>query len=82
MLREAGYKEEDGADPKDDEDLSTAGERRLGALVKEKFGTDYYILGQYLFSVLCAIFGTRHGAGAGSVCKRANKLTIRAVICR
>jgi hypothetical protein len=25
-------------------DLNTAAERRLGALVKEKYGTDFYIL--------------------------------------
>ena len=46
MLRESGYRDEDGGEPKDDEDLSTAAERRLGALVKEKYGADYYILGE------------------------------------
>lgn len=47
MLKEAGWKEEDGTELTEDDDLSTAGERRLGALVKEKFGCDYYILDKF-----------------------------------
>lgn len=46
MLRGAGYKDEGSEEePSYHEDLSTAGERKLGELVKEKYGTDYYILG-------------------------------------
>ena len=31
MLREAGFKKDDGNEPKEDEDLSTSAERKLGA---------------------------------------------------
>ena len=55
MLREAGYKEEDGSEPKDDEDLTTSAERRLGSLVKDRFGADYYILGQSSLPSPCAL---------------------------
>jgi ergosteryl-3beta-O-L-aspartate synthase len=44
ILVESGWKEEDGSVPTELEDLSTAAERRLGQLVKEKYNTDYYIL--------------------------------------
>ena len=44
MLQEAGYKEDDGREITDEDDLSTPAERRLGQLVKEKYNTDYYIL--------------------------------------
>lgn len=44
MLQEAGYKEDDGREITDEDDLSTAAERKLGQLVKEKYNTDYYIL--------------------------------------
>jgi nondiscriminating aspartyl-tRNA synthetase len=47
ILIDSGYVEENGAPPKVDEDLSTRGEIRLGALVKEKFHTDYYILDKF-----------------------------------
>lgn len=49
MLKESGYKNDDGSEIKEDEDLSTPAERRLGQLVKEKFGADYYILGAHSF---------------------------------
>ncbi|KAH7101377.1 aspartyl-tRNA synthetase [Auriculariales sp. MPI-PUGE-AT-0066] len=42
MLREAGW-----TDDSEDEDISTAGERLLGKLVKEKYNTDYYILDKF-----------------------------------
>ena len=48
MLQEAGYKEDDGREITDEDDLSTPAERRLGQLVKEKYNTDYYILSQCL----------------------------------
>ena len=47
MLIDSGYVEENGHPPKLDEDLSTRGEIRLGGLVKEKYGTDYYILDKF-----------------------------------
>jgi aspartyl/asparaginyl-tRNA synthetase len=46
LLVDSGWKEEDGSVPTELEDLSTAGERRLGQLVKEKYHTDYYILSE------------------------------------
>ncbi|PWN52366.1 aspartyl-tRNA synthetase [Violaceomyces palustris] len=51
LLVESGWKEEDGSLPKEDEDLSTRSEIRLGELVKEKFHTDYYILDKFPTSV-------------------------------
>ncbi|WFD45173.1 aspartate--tRNA ligase [Malassezia psittaci] len=47
MLREAGYREEDGSEPSEFEDLATRAEIRLGQLVKEQYGTDYYILDKF-----------------------------------
>lgn len=47
MLREAGYREEDGSEPDEFDDLHTRAEIRLGQLVKERFGTDYYILDKF-----------------------------------
>ncbi len=48
MLKEAGFKEEDEEgqvrELHDDEDLSTPAERKLGELIKAKYGADYYIL--------------------------------------
>lgn len=46
LLKESGWKDDDGSEPSEDEDLSTAAERRLGQLVKEKYKTDYFILGK------------------------------------
>ena len=46
MLIDAGYKEEDGSDPSPLQDLSTRAEQTLGRLVREKYHTDYYILGK------------------------------------
>lgn len=45
MLREAG--EEQG----DEEDLSTANEKKLGALVREKYKTDFYVLDKFPLAV-------------------------------
>lgn len=47
LLIDSGYKDEDGSTPSPLEDLSTAAERRLGALVREKYHTDYYILDKF-----------------------------------
>ena len=46
MLVDAGYKEDDGSDPSPLQDLSTRAEQTLGRLVREKYHTDYYILGE------------------------------------
>lgn len=45
ILKESGWKEEDGEEIDEYDDLSRKAEVRLGQLVKEKFNTDYYILG-------------------------------------
>jgi len=46
MLIDSGYKEDDGSDPSPLKDLSTKAEQTLGRLVREKYQTDYYILGK------------------------------------
>ncbi|KAJ6522000.1 hypothetical protein B0H19DRAFT_1277545 [Mycena capillaripes] len=51
MLREAGWTEEDGSEPSEGEDLSTPAEKKLGALVKEKYDTDFYILDKFPLAV-------------------------------
>jgi aspartyl/asparaginyl-tRNA synthetase len=45
LLKESGSKDDDGSELSEEGDLSTAAERELGRLVKEKYGTDYFILG-------------------------------------
>ncbi|KDQ49183.1 hypothetical protein JAAARDRAFT_43060 [Jaapia argillacea MUCL 33604] len=47
LLRESGWREEDGSELAEDDDLSTRAEQRLGQLVKEKYHTDYYILDKF-----------------------------------
>lgn len=47
MLRDSGWVDEDGHPPPDDEDLATRDEIQLGKLVKEKYGTDYFILDKF-----------------------------------
>ena len=46
MLIDSGYKEDDDSDPSPLQDLSTRAEQTLGRLVREKYHTDYYILGK------------------------------------
>ncbi len=46
MLREAGFSEASY-----DEDITTPHEKALGKLVKEKFGTDFYMMDKYPLSV-------------------------------
>lgn len=46
MLVDVGYKEDDGSDPSPLKDLTTKAEQTLGGLVREKYHTDYYILGK------------------------------------
>lgn len=47
LLNDSGWRDEDGNSLPDSEDLSTRDEIRLGELVKEKYGTDYYILDKF-----------------------------------
>jgi nondiscriminating aspartyl-tRNA synthetase len=47
MLNESGWRDEEGNELPEDEDLHTRDEIRLGELVKEKYGTDYYILDKF-----------------------------------
>ncbi|KAH9945653.1 aspartyl-tRNA synthetase cytoplasmic [Amylocystis lapponica] len=51
MLKESGWKEEDGSELNELEDLSTRAEQRLGQLVKEKYGADYYVLDKFPLDV-------------------------------
>ncbi|KAJ3486884.1 hypothetical protein NLI96_g3934 [Meripilus lineatus] len=51
MLRESGWREEDGSEPSEWDDLSTRAEQRLGQLVREKYHTDYYILDKFPLAV-------------------------------
>ena len=47
MLNESGWTEEDGRQLTEFEDLSTRAEQRLGQLVKEKYGDDFYIIDKF-----------------------------------
>ncbi|EKD18052.1 uncharacterized protein L3040_004048 [Drepanopeziza brunnea f. sp. 'multigermtubi'] len=47
LLIEDGWVDEDGNPPKETEDLATRAEIRLGAIVREKYKTDYYILDKF-----------------------------------
>ncbi|CAL5866440.1 uncharacterized protein PFLUO_LOCUS648 [Penicillium psychrofluorescens] len=47
MLNDSGWRNEDGEELPLDEDLATRDEVRLGELVKETFGTDYYVLDKF-----------------------------------
>ncbi|CZT07906.1 related to aspartate-tRNA ligase, cytosolic [Rhynchosporium graminicola] len=47
LLIEEGWVDEEGNPPKDTEDLATRAEIRLGAIVREKYNTDYYILDKF-----------------------------------
>ncbi|KAL2075134.1 hypothetical protein VTL71DRAFT_76 [Oculimacula yallundae] len=47
LLVEDGWVDEEGNPPKDTEDLATRAEIRLGAIVREKYKTDYYILDKF-----------------------------------
>ena len=51
MLRAAGVTNEDGTAMEDTQDLSTAQEKALGAMVKEKYNTDFYILERFPMDV-------------------------------
>ncbi|KAJ5542400.1 Nucleic acid-binding OB-fold [Penicillium sp. DV-2018c] len=47
MLNDSGWRNEEGEPLPEDDDLATRDEIRLGELVKEKYGTDYYVLDKF-----------------------------------
>ncbi|KAI2621193.1 aspartyl-tRNA synthetase [Hypoxylon sp. NC1633] len=47
LLNSSGWTDDDGKPASEDEDLGTRSEIRLGQLVKEKYGTDYFILDKF-----------------------------------
>ncbi|TKX25556.1 tRNA ligase-like protein 2 [Elsinoe australis] len=47
MLNESGWRNENGEELPEDEDLGTRDEIQLGKVIKEKYGTDYYILDKF-----------------------------------
>ncbi|KAI1206510.1 aspartyl-tRNA synthetase [Annulohypoxylon truncatum] len=47
LLNSSGWTDDDGRPAAEDEDLGTRSEIRLGQLVKEKYGTDYFILDKF-----------------------------------
>lgn len=47
MLNDSGWRNEDGDPLPEDEDLATRDEIHLGEVVKEKYGSDYYILDKF-----------------------------------
>jgi aspartyl-tRNA synthetase len=47
LLNDSGWRNEDGSPLDPEEDLHTRDELHLGQLVKEKYGTDYYILDKF-----------------------------------
>jgi ergosteryl-3beta-O-L-aspartate synthase len=47
MLNETGWRNEEGKELPLDEDLGTRDEIQLGRVIKEKYGTDYYILDKF-----------------------------------
>ena len=51
MLRAKGITNEDGSALEDTQDLSTPQEKALGAMVKEQYKTDFYILERYPMAV-------------------------------
>ncbi|EIW62843.1 aspartyl-tRNA synthetase cytoplasmic [Trametes versicolor FP-101664 SS1] len=51
MLKDSGWKEDDGSELSETDDLSTRAEQRLGQLVKEKYGADFYIIDKFPLEV-------------------------------
>ncbi|OZJ02724.1 hypothetical protein BZG36_05103, partial [Bifiguratus adelaidae] len=47
LLHDSGWTDENNEPPSEEADLSTPAEIRLGELVREKYGTDYYILDKF-----------------------------------
>ncbi|KAF2750785.1 aspartyl-tRNA synthetase [Sporormia fimetaria CBS 119925] len=46
-LNESGWRDEDGNELPENEDLGTRDEIQLGKVIKEKLGTDYYVLDKF-----------------------------------
>ncbi|KAK1759793.1 aspartate--tRNA ligase [Echria macrotheca] len=47
LLNDSGWTDDHGRQASDTEDLSTRAEIRIGELIKEKYGTDYYIIDKF-----------------------------------
>ncbi|KAF2730191.1 aspartyl-tRNA synthetase-like protein [Polyplosphaeria fusca] len=47
MLNDSGYRDEDGKPLDENEDMGTRDEVQLGRVIKEKLGTDYYVLDKF-----------------------------------
>ncbi|KAF1808950.1 aspartyl-tRNA synthetase [Eremomyces bilateralis CBS 781.70] len=47
LLNSSGWRDDEGKELPEDEDLGTRDEIQLGKLVKEKYGTDFYILDKF-----------------------------------
>ncbi|KAM0714831.1 hypothetical protein Q7P37_009295 [Cladosporium fusiforme] len=47
MLNESGWRDDDGNPLPENEDLGTRDEIQLGKVIKEKLGTDYYVLDKF-----------------------------------
>ncbi|KAN0086902.1 hypothetical protein V8E54_000590 [Elaphomyces granulatus] len=47
LLQDSGWCQEDGRPLREDEDLHTRDEIRLGQLVRERYGTDYFIVDKF-----------------------------------
>lgn len=47
MLNESGWRDEKGEPLPENEDLGTRDEIQLGKVIKEKYGTDYYVLDKF-----------------------------------
>jgi len=47
MLNESGWRDEDGNELDENEDLGTRDEVQLGRVIKQKLGTDYYVLDKF-----------------------------------
>ena len=47
MLNESGYRDENGNELSEEEDMGTRDEIALGQVIKERLGTDYYVLDKF-----------------------------------
>lgn len=47
LLNESGWRDDNGKPLPEDEDLGTRDEIQLGKLIKQKYGTDYYVLDKF-----------------------------------
>ncbi|KAH9858604.1 aspartyl-tRNA synthetase cytoplasmic [Lenzites betulinus] len=51
ILKDSGWTEDDGHEISELDDLSTRAEQRLGQLIKEKYGADFYIIDKFPLEV-------------------------------